>query len=107
MEFDIITIVAIALALIIGFAIYYLYNRYKCSAVDEVYGLLKSIWDTYGERLEKDNPELYAELKSAIVEMDKAMEDKEITIMEAFVIAQAFIPLTKRLTKYIKEKYGA
>lgn len=105
MEFDAITIIACILALAVGLLFYYLYNKYKCDAVDEVYDILRSIWENYGMKLKEDNPELYKELESAIQEMNKAMEDKEITIMEAFMIAKSFIPLTKRLTEYIKKQY--
>lgn len=105
MDLDVFTIVAIALAVVIGLLVYYLYNKYRCDAVDEVYDLLKGIFNRYGPRIEHDDPDLYAELKTAIEEMDKAMEDKEISIMEAFMIAKAFLPLTKRLAKFVKEHY--
>ena len=106
MEFDAITIIACILALIVGLAITYFYNKYKCDAVDEVYDILKTIWEKYGVKLEQDNPELYKELESAITELDKAMDDKDISIMEAFMIAKAFIPLTKRLTEYVAKQYS-
>lgn len=106
MEFDIFMAVALVIAVAFGFAVYYLYNKYRCQAVDDVYDILRGIWDKYGERLEKDNPTLYSELKSAIDVMDKAMEDKEISIMEAFAIAQSVLPLAKRLVAYVKKQYG-
>lgn len=104
-DFDTITIIASVIALVLGLGFYYLYNRYKCDAVDDVYDTLRMIWEKYGTRIEKDNPDLYLELKSAITELDKAMDDKDITIMEAFNIAKALIPLTKRIAKYVKEQY--
>lgn len=105
MDFDMMTIIAMAVALIIGFLIYYAYNNYNRQAVDKVFGIFKSIWDNYGKLIEKDNPELYKELEVAMQTMEQAMSDKEISIMEAFEVAQTFVPLVKRLEKYIKDQY--
>ena len=106
MEFDAITIIACILALAVGLALMYFYNKYKCDTVDKVYDILRTIWDKYGKDIEKDNPDLYKELESAIQELDKAMADKDISVMEAFNIAKAFIPLTKRLADYIAKMYA-
>ena len=105
MDFDVMTIIAFAVALLIGCLIYYAYNKYNKEAVDKVFGMLKSIWENYGKLIEKDNPALYKELEVAMETMEQAMSDEEISIMEAYDIAQKLVPLVKRLEKYIKDKY--
>jgi len=105
MEFDIFMILALAIAVIIGAGLYYLYQNVDAKKVNEVYGILKGYWEKYGVKLEEDNPELYNELEGAMMTMEKAMSDDEISILEAFEIAKAFLPLTKRLTEYIKKQY--
>lgn len=105
MEFDIFYVIAVILAGILGFAIYYVYSNMDRKKVNEVYGLLKSIWETYGDRIKTDDAQLYADLDDAVKTMDKAMSDGEISIMEAFNLAKSFIPLTDRLTKFIKDHY--
>lgn len=104
---DIYAILALVIAVIIGAGIYYLYQRIDTKKVNEVYGILKNAWEKYGVRLKEDNPELYNELEGAMMTMEKAMSDNEISIMEAFEIAKAFLPLAKRLTEYIKKQYEA
>ena len=105
MEFDAITIIAMILAVVVGAIIYYVYQKVDTRKANEVFGTLKAIWEKYGVKLKEDNPELYTELEGAMNTMQKAMSDDEISIVEAFMIAKAFIPLTKRLTEYIKEQY--
>jgi uncharacterized protein YjgD (DUF1641 family) len=107
MEFDIWTIVCVAVALLIGFGICYLYNRYNKEAVNKVYTTLKTMMNLYGPTLEKENPELYAEVVSAMATMEQAMSDEKISLEEAFDIAQKMLPLIKRLEKFVKEKYEA
>ena len=105
MEFDIFMIIALLLAVVVGFIVYYVYQKMDAKKVNEVFGILKGYWEKYGTKLKEDNPELYKELESALDTMEKAMSDEEISILEAFAIAKAFIPLTKRLTAYIKKQY--
>lgn len=105
MEFDILTIVGFIIALIIGFGIYYAYNKYNKDAVNKVFNTIKTVMNLYGPKLEQDNPDLYKEVKGALETMEKAMSDEEISIMEAYDIAQKMLPLVKRLEKYVKEQY--
>lgn len=105
MMFDIETIIAIALALIVGGVIYYAYNKYKDGKIDKVYYVIADLYDKYGDMIKKDNPELAKECEDALKVMRNAMEDGEISIMEAFEITEAFVPLMGRLVRFIKSKY--
>ena len=102
---DVFTIIAVILAFLVGLFLYYLYSKGKGEAVDTVYGVIKEVFDNYGEKLKEANPQLYGELEDAMQAMDDAMSDKEITIMEAYNIALSIIPLMKRLTKFVESKY--
>lgn len=102
---DVFTIIAVILAFLVGLFLYYIYSKGKGEAVDTVYGVIKEVFDNYGDKLKEDNPQLYGELEDAMKAMDDAMSDKEITIMEAYNIALSIIPLMKRLTKFVESKY--
>lgn len=105
MVFDIVTIVAIALAIIAGGAFYYVYNKYKSEKIDKVYYVISELYEKYGDLIKKDNPELAKECETTLNVLKKAMEDGEISIMEAFEITKAFVPLMTRLVKFVKSKY--
>lgn len=106
MEFDIWTILTVLIALLVGVLCFYIYNNQRNTAVDEVFKTVKTIFDSYGEDILKDNPQLYSEVKTALDAMSEAMGDEEITLVEAFEIVRAYIPLSKRLTTYVKEHYA-
>lgn len=105
MEIDAITVLAIILAGFAGAIIYYIYQKVDADKVNEVYGILKTYWETYGVKLKEDNPDLYKDLESAMMKLENAMSDDKISILEAFEIAQSLLPLTKRLAEYIKKQY--
>lgn len=105
MMFDIETIIAIALALIAGVGFYYVYNKYKTEKIDKVYYIIADLYEKYGDLIKKDNPALAKECEEALAVMKKAMEDGEISILEALDISKAFVPLMGRLVKFIKSKY--
>ena len=105
MDFDIWTMLAVVIAILIGMAIYYVYNHVNAVNVDKVFKTIKTLFDTYGERILKDNPELHKEIEDALKVMEQAMEDEDIDLMEAFDIIKVYVPLSKRLTEYIKNHY--
>lgn len=105
MVIDWMTILAVAIAVIAGFVLFYIYNRHSTQVVDKAYTLIATLFDTYGKRIEVDDPELYKDIRCALDVMDKAMEDKKISIEETFDIIATYIPLSKRLTKFIQDKY--
>jgi hypothetical protein len=39
--------------------------------------------------------------------MKKAMEDGNISALEALEIAEVFVPLASRLVKFVKDKYAS
>lgn len=102
---DVFTLLTVVIAFIAGAAVIYVYNNHRTAVVDKVYKNIKTLFAAYGSRIKADDPELYKELANAISVMDKAMEDKEITLLEAFDIISAYIPLSSRFVKFIKEKY--
>lgn len=105
MVFDLEFIIEIIIALVIGGGIYYLYNNYKSEKIDQVYSIVTSLYEKYGDMIKKDNPQLAKECEEALKVLKNAMEDGEISIMEAFDITKAFLPLTARLVKYVKKEY--
>lgn len=105
MDIDFWYILSIVISILIGLGIYYVYQKVDSEKVDAVFGTVKAIYDRYGERIKHDNPQLYEELDNAMKKLEEAMTDSEISIMEAFMIAQSFLPLANRLTRYIKEHY--
>ena len=105
MEVDVLTVIAVAVSALIGFGIYWFYANYDHKAVDKAFTTIKSLFDAYGDRIKEDKPELYQELKDALDTMERAMTDDKISIMEAYDIAKAFLPLIARVEGFIKEKY--
>ena len=105
MIIDIETVIAIALALIVGGGLYYAYNKYKDGKIDKVYYVIAELYEKYGDLIKKDNPELAKECEEALKTLKIAMEDGEISLMEAIEITKAFVPLMSRLVKFVKNKY--
>lgn len=104
---DVFTILAMIIAFGVGIGFFYLYSKDKDGKVDKVFGLLKGVFDEYGERLKEDNPQLYGELEDAMNAMEKAMSDSRISISEAYDIALSILPLSKRLMGFVESRYRA
>lgn len=105
MIFDLETIIAVLLALIVGIVMYYIYNKNTQSKIDKVYQVVETLYNEYSGKIKEDNPQLAEECESALATMKVAMEDGSISALEALEIAKIFIPLMNRLVKFVKEKY--
>lgn len=105
MAIDLVTIIAVAIAVIAGFALFYVYNVRATQTVDKAYTLIVTLFETYGEKIKVNDPVLYDDVKCALEVMDRAMEDKKISIEETFDIIATYLPLSRRLTKFVKEKF--
>lgn len=105
MEFDIWFALAVIIAVAIGALVTWGYNKYKTAKIDSIFKTVRTLFDTYGAHIEKDNPELYSKLVIALSVMDKAMSDGTITISETVEMIKTFLPLSKTLVNFIKARY--
>ena len=69
MIFDLETIIAVILALLVGGALCYLYNKNMQGKIDKVYSVVESLYAQYGEKIKADNPKLAGECESALATM--------------------------------------
>lgn len=105
MVFDLETIMAVLLALVVGVVLYYVYNKNGQEKVDKVYQIVEALYTQYGEKIKVDNPALAEECEQALATMKRAMEDGSISALEALEITKVFLPLMSRLVKFVKDKY--
>lgn len=100
MEIDIMTVILAVVSIIIGALVYKVFNAVQSNKIDMVFDKMKVFFEKYGPTLEKDNPELYAKVKSAIDTMESAYTDGSISALEALEIASKFYPLLEELIKF-------
>ena len=105
MTVDWVMVGAVIISVIAGFIIFYAYNSHAKNVVNKAYKVIVTLFDTYGLKIKVDDPQLYDDISDAIKTMDRAMADKHISVEETFEIIATYVPLSKRLTAFIKEKY--
>lgn len=107
MELDIITIVCILLAVIVGAIIFKVLNSIEENKADMLLDKLQVYYDNYGPLLEKENPDLYRKVGNAIKCIEDAYSDSTISALEALQIASEFYPVFKEIAEYAKGKAPA
>lgn len=100
MDIDIMTIILAIISIIIGALVYRVFNTVQSNKIDMVFDKMQVFFEKYGPVLEKDSPELYAKIKSAIDTMEYAYTDGSISALEALEIASKFYPLLDELIKF-------
>lgn len=107
MDIDIITVVCILLALVVGAALAKVLNSVEANRADMMLDKMKTYFENYGSLIQNEDPALYKRVQKAIETIDKAYSDNTISALEALEIASEFYPVFKELAEYAKGKSKA
>lgn len=107
MDIDILTVICIIAAVIVGAVVYKVFNSANANKVDMVFDKLKLYFNKYGQMLEDEDPELYKRVKCALETIEAAYTDGSISPLEALEIASKFYPVFEELVAFAQGKKKA